>query len=120
MRTLLVLGFLGLFTSCGAIKSECGKDADMLCNALFGYDLMDRNVKKLINDVDLQGKINELVRSRLNALEFKSVLFSSCSANCTAHCKLSSASRLSGSPNSKLMPWILNRKHGGGDCFFID
>lgn len=81
MKKLLTVGILGLLlSSCGAIKEECkGSDIEMGCNALFGIDPIsremakqtDKQVKKLVEDVDLQGKLNDLIADKLNAIEIK-------------------------------------------------
>lgn len=84
MKKLLTAGIIGIMVSSCGLKSECGKDVKMACNLFMGYDpvsqvmvdKLDKEVKDLIKETDLQGKINDLVADRLAALELKSDLLS--------------------------------------------
>lgn len=79
MKKLLTVGILGLLLSSCGLKSECGEDIKMACNLFLGYDPVsqamvdatDRNVKKLINEVDLQGQINDLIQQQLATLKLR-------------------------------------------------
>jgi len=77
MKKLLTFGVLGLMISSCGLKSECGSDVKMACNLFMGYDPvsqvmvdnLDRNVKKLANDLDLQGQFDEFLQNQINALK---------------------------------------------------
>jgi len=86
MKSLMFVLFLLFLVSCGKIQNECGKDIDGLCVFIDKVNphyalvkVFDVNVRKIIGDIDVQGKLDDLLRkmnhsNRLSDRELRGLL----------------------------------------------